>query len=176
MKGTSQVSLQTLLRRSQSLRVRSWLPETIRALSSKNLADRTLPLWPVRVCWGQEIHMVKLSISTCSNCNLHVSCIAWQKKHLLQLNRDHHWVGVLIIRVQPGTGKHRSAFAAVSPVPQQSVHLHFTDRWQLQHSLAGQSNDKGLKHAENGNCAFLLSYGDSLKDTTGYQVSTVITP
>lgn len=119
MKGTSQVSLQTLLRRSQSLRVRSWLPETIRALSSKNLADRTLPLWPVRVCWGQEIHMVKLSISTCSNCNLHVSCIAWQKKHLLQLNRDHHWVGVLIIRVQPGTGKHRSAFAAVSPVTQE---------------------------------------------------------
>lgn len=61
-------------------------------------------------------------------------------------------------------------------LPQHSVLLHFMDRWQLQHSLAGQTNDKGLKHSENGNCAFLLSFGASLKDTKGFQVSTVITP
>lgn len=43
-------SLQTLLRRSHSLSVLSWLPDTMRALSRRNLADKTFPLCPVSVC------------------------------------------------------------------------------------------------------------------------------
>ena len=43
-------SLQDLLCRSHIFRVLSWLPETTLLLSPRNLAARTFPLWPVRVC------------------------------------------------------------------------------------------------------------------------------
>lgn len=53
---------------------RTWLTELYHCDLSGCAGDR-------RLTWLNWI-------STCSNCNLHVSCTAWQKKHLLQLNRD----------------------------------------------------------------------------------------
>lgn len=49
------VSVQARLRRSQILRVRSWLPVTTLACSPRNFAASTLPLWPVKVCCKLEI-------------------------------------------------------------------------------------------------------------------------
>lgn len=48
------VSVQARLRRSQILRVRSWLPVTIFVASPTNLAAITLPLWPVNVCCNDK--------------------------------------------------------------------------------------------------------------------------
>lgn len=42
--------LHDLLCKSQIFRVLSWLPETTLLLSPRNLAARTFPLWPVKVC------------------------------------------------------------------------------------------------------------------------------
>lgn len=148
---------------------RTWLTELYHCDLSGCAGDRRLTWWN----WVFPLAQIVICMS---------SALLGRKKHLLQLNRDNHWAEAFIIRVQSEAGKQVTSCCSFTTytgtcqlLPQHSVHLHFMDRWQLQHNRAGQTNEKGLKHAENGNCAFLLLYGASLKDTIGFRVSIVIT-